>query len=324
MIHKLNSPITLLCGVAHIEPKTTKTGKPYHCVTFTNGIERVATNFWENGPAVPALNSVIHLSATWSKNDFGYNADNITWRAANADEIETFSAQMRRPESEVAWNHITDEMNLISCPALKAALTEFMSRYDDSFRRAAAARTNHQAYSGGLAEHTSGMIHLAKAMASAMNATPYYGYQLDIDLIVAAIIFHDCGKIWENNYPANGIPVAQPYNLRAEYYGHIAIGTIHAYGVIPWGDYPNGLDIRDHLCHCILSHHGQLEWGSPVEPKTPEAWLIHQADNTEAKTWMMVNNIHKGACVTPGIHKGTGGPVRLTINPHYKAETHAP
>lgn len=322
MIPELNRPISILCGVAQVDEKTTKTGKPYHAVTFTNGVERVTTNFWDNGPTPPPLNAVVYVTATWSKNDFGYNADNLSWRMGEADEIEQLASKMRRSQSQYAWDHILAEISAITNSALKEALQMLTTQYGNEYRRAAAARTNHQAYSGGLCEHTSGMIHIAKAMATAMNATPYYGYTLDIDMIIAAIVFHDCGKIWENNYPSDGLPIAQPCNIRAEYYGHIAIGTIIASNAIKWNDYPNGSNTRDHLCHCILSHHGQLEWGSPVEPKTPEAWLVHQADNTEAKTWMMVNNIQNGTMIAPGIHKGTG-PVRITINPHHKAEPQA-
>jgi len=89
MIPELNKLISILCGVADVTEKTTKTGKPYHAVTFTDGAERVTTNFWENGPTPPPLNSVIYLTATWSVNDFGHNADNISWRLAEGDAVSS-------------------------------------------------------------------------------------------------------------------------------------------------------------------------------------------------------------------------------------------
>ena len=130
-------------------------------------------------------------------------------------------------------------------------------------------------------------------MRSAVGICAAYP-QLNRDLILTAILFHDCGKLWENNYPESDFH--QVYNLHAEALGHITLG-IELVNKL-WRDiceaqgsdwkvlHPLTEHVRIHLLHLIASHHGQLDYGSPVVPKTPEAHTLHQIDNLDAKIEM--------------------------------------
>ncbi len=114
---------------------------------------------------------------------------------------------------------------------------------------------------------------------------------LNLDLLIAGILFHDCGKMWENTYPENGF--AQPFDIQGEMLGHIPLGIdlasrlwseVEQQHESSWADlYPLTADVRLHLLHLIASHHGTYEFGSPTLPRTPEAIALHHIDNLDAK-----------------------------------------
>jgi len=107
-------------------------------------------------------------------------------------------------------------------------------------------------------------------------------------------LFHDCGKLWENQMPENGFNMS--YDERGELMGHISIGLelvnslwrkIGVENASVWKDLvPASEDVRLHLLHLIGAHHGEPEFGSPVSPKTPEAMALHYIDNLDARLEM--------------------------------------
>lgn len=168
-----------------------------------------------------------------------------------------------------------------------------MDQYGLAFCRAAAAHGNHHARRGGLLEHTVSMMRFATVMVceSTMDLRMY----LQLEIVQAGILFHDFGKIFETDYEANSFRMRE--TRTAEMFGHIAAGS--AYFLQAWAaalaeepglsdeEWEDVKRARDHVNHIILSHHGCLEWGSPVEPKTLEALLVHHIDNLDAKIEMM-------------------------------------
>ncbi|MDA8746568.1 HD domain-containing protein [Rubripirellula amarantea] len=145
---------------------------------------------------------------------------------------------------------------------------DFVSR----FCKAAAAVTNHHAYPGGLLKHTVDMMELAKLIA------PRYP-QLDADLLIFGAFLHDLGKIDE--LAADG---EISYTDRGQMLGHIVIGVqMLAEKINQLGDADFPSELRLHLEHMIVSHHGILEYGSPKIPVTLEAVALHHIDNLDAK-----------------------------------------
>jgi 3'-5' exoribonuclease len=133
---------------------------------------------------------------------------------------------------------------------------------------------------------------------------------LNLDLIIAGVLFHDCGKLWENTYPETGF--SQPYQLHGEMLGHISLGIelvnklwrdmMERPESVGWAMLEPASDIvRMHLLHLIASHHGQYEFGSPVLPKTPEAIILHHVDNIDAKMEMLRRGYQNGKELAPGI-----------------------
>ena len=119
---------------------------------------------------------------------------------------------------------------------------------------------------------------------------------LNRDLLVSGVLFHDIGKLWENVYQEQGFTM--PYTEISELIGHIPLGMeivnklwrelLDEDGLREeWQDLePASERVRLHLLHLIASHHGELEFGSPVVPKTPEAQALHYIDNLDAKMEM--------------------------------------
>ncbi|NJB68431.1 3'-5' exoribonuclease [Desulfobaculum xiamenense] len=128
----------------------------------------------------------------------------------------------------------------------------------------------HHAYAGGLLEHTLGVCELCMAFCDQYP-------QLDRQILLAAAIFHDLGKAWE--YTAGP---AREHTDEGRLLGHIMLGLEVLEPFLAKAD---GLDpeLKVHLKHLILSHHGELEFGSPKRPKTAEAFALHFADNMDAK-----------------------------------------
>jgi 3'-5' exoribonuclease len=185
------------------------------------------------------------------------------------------------------WDFITQKCKVIGDPRLQILCATFLSEWGDRFRRSAAARNYHHARRGGLVEHCAQMMRVAASIA------PLYP-QLNADLLITGILFHDSGKLWENQYPETGFVMA--YDERGELMGHISIGLelvnslwrkISAENAAAWKDLvPASEDVRLHLLHLIGAHHGEAQFGSPVSPKTPEAMALHYIDNMDARLEM--------------------------------------
>ena len=133
---------------------------------------------------------------------------------------------------------------------------------------------------------------------------------LNRDLLISGVLFHDCGKLWENNYAEGGF--VMPYNLHGEMIGHIALGLelvnklwrqlMDSEEAKSWSPLePASELVRVHLLHLIGSHHGEMQFGSPVLPKTPEAIVLHHVDNIDAKLEMLRRGYETSAQLGNGI-----------------------
>ncbi|BDU75173.1 3'-5' exoribonuclease YhaM family protein [Mesoterricola sediminis] len=152
----------------------------------------------------------------------------------------------------------------------------------DAFCRAPAAKSMHHVCLGGLLEHT------LSVAAMADRACGHYA-DLNRDLVVAGVLLHDVGKTAELTYQRSF-----GYSDAGNLVGHIALEAEwvgRAADAIP--GFPPAL--RLHLLHIVLSHHGRLEYGSPVVPKTPEALLVHYLDDLDGKLEAMARAVREDA-----------------------------
>ncbi|MCC8061441.1 MAG: HD domain-containing protein [Clostridiales bacterium] len=156
-----------------------------------------------------------------------------------------------------------------------------------AFRFHSAAKSVHHGFVGGLLEHTLSVMKLCDYFAAAYPS-------LNRDLLLTAALFHDVGKLKELSvFPQND------YTDDGQLLGHIIIGTeMVAERIRTIPGFPERL--ASELKHCILAHHGELEYGSPKKPALLEAMALNFADNADAKLETMIEALQGGNVANTG------------------------
>ena len=275
-------------------PRLTREQQPYCELVLADACDRMTLRVWSDHPAYKTCSALtsqdfIELVAEFYQSQYGLDARKWTVRPLTSQEKSELlqgPADLRVKQT-ADWEFIENTIQTISDPRLRAVCDAFVKEWGDRFRRTAAARNYHHARRGGLVEHTAQMMRVAKAVA------PLYP-QLNLDLLIAGVLFHDSGKLWENALPENGFVMS--YDERGELVGHISIGLelvnalwrrLSVENTETWKNLvPASEDVRLHLLHLIGAHHGEMEFGSPVAPKTPEAMALHYIDNLDARLEM--------------------------------------
>jgi len=142
--------------------------------------------------------------------------------------------------------------------------------YHEAYSTMSAAKKNHHAYKHGLLEHSLEVVNLTLSM-SQLNT------EINHDILISSALLHDIGKIFELQEVSENV---YDYTELSKLISHIAYGSNLIYHHCKMFDVAT--DLENQIIHCILSHHARLEHGSPVEPKTKEAWVLHNADKTSA------------------------------------------
>lgn len=150
---------------------------------------------------------------------------------------------------------------------LKESMTRFFDQ-NPCFFESPASLGNHHAYVGGLLEHSVQTVNMALGIKESFDED----VNINLDLVVAGAVLHDVGKI--NCYQLNGSNIGKTrvYNIQ----NHIVNGI----KIVSKNIESTKLD---DLIHIIASHHSIKEWGSPVQPQTNEAWIIHNIENLSSK-----------------------------------------
>jgi 3'-5' exoribonuclease len=166
---------------------------------------------------------------------------------------------------------LAELVRLVGHPGLGKLLRVILGdkSFMKSFSVCPASQSYHHAYVGGLLEHT-----ISVAATCADIASRYDG--VDKDLLVTAALLHDIGKVDELSFSA-GIG----YTDTGRLVGHVVSGVLRVRDAASRTGLELGMLLR--LEHALLSHHGELEWGSPKRPSTFEALLLHHVDNLDAK-----------------------------------------
>ncbi len=176
----------------------------------------------------------------------------------------------RDPEEMFPW--LLARLRRMDEGPLRALLLAILedSALEEKYKLAPAAMSYHHAYLGGLLEHVCSLVELADRVADHYPT-------LRRDLVLAGLVLHDLGKTQELAFGRSF-----RYTTRGQLLGHITIGLeIVQEKIRSVPDFPP--DLKDQLEHIILSHHGQMEFGSPKEPMFPEALVVHYLDDLDSK-----------------------------------------
>ncbi|MEM7051969.1 MAG: HD domain-containing protein [Acidobacteriota bacterium] len=181
-------------------------------------------------------------------------------------------------------------------PILARLASETLAVYGERLRVHPAAKVMHHAYRGGLLEHVVSMAELADQVSA------HYG-DLDRDLLLLGVLFHDLGKLDEL-----GAMPANDYTLEGRLIGHVVIGRdMVRERCAAIADFPADLQIQ--LEHLVLAHQGRKEYSSPVEPTTPEALVLHFIDDLDSKLNQFIRHRAEGTGMV--WHRGLGRHVYL-------------
>ena len=250
---------------------TTKRGDPYCSLKLKNLEEEFSIAVWDvaptEGPVVGQLVSFINIQ----ENDGKKSAKRVDMQPGFIpNESHPLYKLIPRPIDRATWDtclqHLTD---LCSDEQLKPLVKEYGDVLFKTYAKYPAATNIHHAFKGGLLNHTYQMLHMLEGLY------PCLPYHIKIERCILAILFHDYGKVYE--YKPDGETRDYKYLL-----GHIFISANRLQAELQKHEIPE--EEINYIIHIVLSHHGELEYGSPVKPCTQEAVIVNMLDNLSAKT----------------------------------------
>lgn len=286
----------VLCEKAR---RSTREGKPFFGLKFRDRVRTAAVMVWDNSPLFAHCETAwqtgqhfkirgtyqehqrygpqleiqqIRLAIVEDRLD-GYDPDALV--LTTRFDVDELFAELRR-----AADSIGDQ-------PLRHLVVTLLTEHEATIRVYPAARRHHHAFRGGFLEHTVSVLRTGIYLAEKYAA--YYDQlspPLNRDLIVAGCILHDIGKLHELRYDE----METIYTVPGELIGHILIGrdmVRDAAKKIP----ELNPELLLYLEHIIVAHQGLREWDSPKEPMLPEAFLVHHADDIDAKMNMFVHII---------------------------------
>lgn len=255
----------------------TKNGKPYDSIILQDKTGVIDGKIWDpNSSGIDDFDTLDYIDVMGDVTSFAGALQVNIKRVRKAAEDEYNPADylpVSENSTDDMYGQLLNMANSVKNPFLSALLQKLFVENQDflkSFQSHSAAKTVHHGFIGGLLEHTLGVTRLCDYMAKTYPI-------INRDLLITAALLHDIGKTKElSAFPLND------YTDEGQLLGHIYIGAqmIHNLaGEIP--DFPEVL--KNELIHCILSHHGELEYGSPKKPALVEAVALNLADNTDAR-----------------------------------------
>ena len=261
----------------HRQSAVTKNGKPYENVILQDKTGTIDAKIWDpNSQGIEEFDAMDYIDIMGDVSSFAGALQISIKRVRKAQEGEYVPADYLPVSSrniEEMYRELLDFVDSVKNPHLSQLLKLYFVENESfvkKFKFSSAAKSVHHGFVGGLLEHT---LSVTKLCDYYTGAYPL----LNRDLLITAAIFHDIWKPHElSAFPVND------YTDDGQLLGHIMMGAemVHdAARKIP--GFPAKLESE--LKHCILAHHGELEYGSPKKPALMEAVALNLADNTDAR-----------------------------------------
>ena len=265
---------TYLCKSKQI--LKTKAGKTYYSLILQDKTGTADAKIWELGRGIEDFETMDYIYCEGLVTSFQGNIQMNISRVRRSEEGEYDPADYiptTDKDIKEMYAKVVAYVNSVKNPYLSKLLKMFFvedKEFVKEFCKHSAAKSVHHGFMGGLLEHTLSVTNMCEYFAGAYPL-------IHRDLLITAALFHDMGKVDEiAPFPRND------YTDDGQLLGHIMIGAemLHdAIREIP--DFP--AKVESELKHCILAHHGELEYGSPKKPALAEAMALNLADNADAK-----------------------------------------
>lgn len=254
----------------------TKAGKTYYSLVLQDMTGTIDAKIWELSNAIEHFEAMDFIKVGGQITSFNNNLQFNVRRVQKAKEGE-YSVSDYMPTTKYDIDKMYGELikliDSVEEEHLNALLNSFFvedKEFAERFKKHSAAKSIHHGFIGGLLQHSLSVARICNYYATNYSA-------LNRDLLITAAICHDIGKLEEiSSFPEND------YTDEGNLLGHIVIGAMM---VRNRADKIEGFPVKlkNELEHCILSHHGELEFGSPKKPALMEAVALAFADNTDAK-----------------------------------------
>ena len=261
----------------HKQAAVTKNGKPYENVILQDKTGTLDAKVWEpNSAGIGEYDAMDYIEVYGDVNSFQGALQVSIKRIRLCQEGEYDPANylpVSKKGIEPMYQEVLKIIESIQNTYLKQLLQKLFvqdQKFAKAFQNSSAAKTVHHGFVGGLLEHT---LSVTKLCDYYCGTYPI----LNRDLLLSAALCHDIGKTKElSAFPRND------YTDDGQFLGHIVIGVeMVGEKIREIEGFPEVLSAQ--LKHCILSHHGEYEFGSPKKPAIIEAVALNFADNTDAK-----------------------------------------
>jgi 3'-5' exoribonuclease len=254
----------------------TKAGKTYYSLQLVDATGQLDGKIWELNNGIGHFESMNYVKVdgqvTLFNNTTQLNIKKIRIAEEGEFDVNDYMSCTKKNVDDM-YEKLKAIIATIERPYYRQLLENILVKDEKlvrEFKKHSAAKSVHHGFVGGLLEHTLAVTSMCDYY------TTYYPI-LNRDLLLSAAMLHDIGKIYElSNFPEND------YTDEGQLLGHIVMGTMmirDRINAIP--DFP--AKEAHELEHCILAHHGELEYGSPKKPALIEAVALSFADNTDAK-----------------------------------------
>ena len=267
----------------------TKTGKEYENVILQDKTGSLDAKIWDpHSMGIDEFDALDYVEVNGDVTVFNGQTQLSIKRARKISETDvdpTNYLPCTNKNIDEMMMELTKFIAGVNNPYYKQVLTKLFidnTEFAEAFKKHSAAKSVHHGFIGGLLEHT---LSVAKMCDFFAKQYPI----LNRDLLMTSAICHDIGKVYElSDFPMND------YTDAGQLLGHIVLGSEMLGKImdsIP--DFPTKL--KNELKHCILAHHGELEYGSPKKPALIEAMALNLADNADAKIETMTELLNSNS-----------------------------
>ncbi len=272
--------------IKNADVRTAKNGKTFIAFTFQDTSGSIDGKFWDASSEEIQrfeVGRVAHLTGKREVYQGNPQMRIYKLRLTNPEEPNDPNLFMERApvKKEAMEEEINQVLFEITNPHWNRIVRFLLNKYKKEFFEYPAAKKNHHAFVGGLAYHTTTMLHLGKSLVKEYP-------QLDGALLFAGIILHDLGKVIE----LSGA-MSTEYTVVGNLVGHLVLVNEEITKACLALKIDESAEDIVVLRHMVLAHHGQLDYGSPVRPRIMEAEILHQIDNIDASMQMLTNAISK-------------------------------